>query len=146
MGENELLGGAAQVGTNPPLGTPLAGLVGVHTGAQSVLNSLDARPLVLAESERKLGISMNSPMRHRYVVHALSHYAGYIPTREAFARGGHEAATTSWSELVPDAQDRICVTAVELLADRSNRHSRGTGHSGGNDGHRAASGSPYTVE
>lgn len=42
---------------------------------------------------------------------------GYIPTREAFPRGGHEVDLSSWAKLVPNALETIVATAVEMLHD-----------------------------
>ena len=60
---------------------------------------------------------MASPTYPTYIVHATNHYAGYIPTREAFKRGGHEVKTTTWAKLVPEALDMIVEGAVDLLKE-----------------------------
>ena len=65
--------------------------------------------------EGQLRLKMESPTWPTYVVHCTSHYAGYLPTREAFARGGHEATTRYWSKLVPEALDMVVDNAVEVL-------------------------------
>jgi len=68
--------------------------------------------------EGQLRIKMASPARLTYVAHAVNQYVGYIGTKEAFARGGHEVNTTYWSKLVPEALDMIvdgahrCLTRV----------------------------------
>ena len=65
--------------------------------------------------EGALAIKLASPTYPTYVVHATSHYAGYIPTREAFARGGHEVALSSWAKLEPQSLEMIIENATDLL-------------------------------
>ncbi len=67
--------------------------------------------------EGGLKIKLDSPTFPTYVAHCCSHYVGYIPTREAVARGGYEVDTSYWSPLVPEALDMIATTAVELLEE-----------------------------
>lgn len=66
-------------------------------------------------AELGLAIKMASPARRTYVVHCTSHYVGYIPTPQAFARGGHECETRYWAKLVPEAYDIILSSAVTTL-------------------------------
>lgn len=40
---------------------------------------------------------------------------GYVPTREAFARGGYETTFASGSRLAPEAGDLLEKCAVELI-------------------------------
>jgi hypothetical protein len=65
--------------------------------------------------EGQLAIKMRSPAAQTFVAHCTTQYVGYIPTREAFARGGHEVNTTYWSKLMPDALDTVVETAAEML-------------------------------
>lgn len=65
--------------------------------------------------EGQLQIKVNSPTYPTYVAHCTSQYVGYVPTRAAFPRGGHEVETSYWSKLVPDALDRIVDASLELL-------------------------------
>lgn len=67
--------------------------------------------------EGGLRIKLASPTYPTYIVHAINHYAGYIPTREVLEGGGHEVKTTTWSKLVPEALDMIVDTAVDLLKE-----------------------------
>jgi len=66
-------------------------------------------------AEIGLAIKLASPARHTYIVHCVNQYVGYIPTREAFARGGHEVNTSAWSRLSPDACDTIRDASAALL-------------------------------
>jgi hypothetical protein len=65
--------------------------------------------------EGQLRIKLASPTYPTYVAHATSHIAGYIPTAEAFPRGGHEIAVASWARLVPEALDMIVDGSTVLL-------------------------------
>lgn len=65
--------------------------------------------------EGQLRIKMSSPTYPTYVAHATTQYVGYLPTREAFKRGGHEVATSYWSKLVPEALDIVVDGAIETL-------------------------------
>ncbi|MBO3841449.1 MAG: hypothetical protein FGF48_03415 [Candidatus Brockarchaeota archaeon] len=70
--------------------------------------SLPGEPFV----EGGLRIKMASPAGSTYIVHCTNQYVGYIPTMEAFKRGGHEV---KWSRLVPEALDLIVEAAINLL-------------------------------
>ncbi|MEM3387829.1 MAG: hypothetical protein QXI42_10170 [Thermoproteota archaeon] len=72
--------------------------------------SLPGEPFV----EGGLRIKMASPACATYIVHGTNQYVGYIPTAEAFKRGGHEV---KWSRLVPEALDMIVEAAVDLLKE-----------------------------
>ena len=67
--------------------------------------------------EGGLRIKLASPAYPTYIVHNTSQYVGYIPTREAFRRGGHEVRTSYWAKLVPEALDMIVDKATDLLAE-----------------------------
>lgn len=67
--------------------------------------------------EGQLQIKMGSPAYPTYIAHCVSHYVGYLPTRYAFQRGGHEVETRFWAKLEPDALDMVANNAVELLHD-----------------------------
>ena len=67
--------------------------------------------------EGQLKIKIESPAYPTFVAHATSHYAGYIPTREAFSRGGHEVDTSWWSRHEPGALDAIVETAIGMLTE-----------------------------
>ena len=65
--------------------------------------------------EGQLAIKLASPTYPTYIAHCTSHYVGYIPTREALTRGGHEVNTRYWAKLMPDALDKIVAAAGETL-------------------------------
>jgi len=67
--------------------------------------------------EGQLQIKLNSPAKFTFVMHMTSHYAGYIPTRAAMHRGGHETTLSTWSKLAPEALEMIVNAAGELLKD-----------------------------
>ena len=67
--------------------------------------------------EGQLQIKMASPTYPTYIAHCVSHYVGYLPTRDALPRGGHEVATCFWSKLEPDALEMVVDNAVEMLHD-----------------------------
>jgi len=80
---------------------------------QTAIVGLPGEPFV----EGQLRIKMASPARRTFVAHCTSHYVGYVPTREAFARGGHEVETRFWSKLTPEALDTIVDGATGLLSE-----------------------------
>lgn len=65
--------------------------------------------------EGQLRIKMSSPTYPTYIAHATTQYVGYLPTKEAFARGGHEVATSYWSKMVPEALDMVVDFATKTL-------------------------------
>jgi len=52
-----------------------------------------------------------------FVAHGVTQYAGYVPTRDAHRRGGHEVNVSFWAKLAPDALDTIVENATGLLED-----------------------------
>ena len=78
---------------------------------QTAFVGLPGEPFV----EGQLQIKLASPAYPTYVAHATTHTAGYIPTREAFPRGGHEITTANWARLAPEALELIVAGAVSLL-------------------------------
>ena len=67
--------------------------------------------------EGQLAIKLASPAYPTYIAHCTSHYVGYIPTRAALTRGGHEVNTRYWAKLMPDALDMIVAAAGETLRE-----------------------------
>ena len=67
--------------------------------------------------EGQLRLKMESPAQHTYVAHCISHYTGYLPTRDAFPRGGHEVETRYWAKLAPEALDLAVDATVKLLRE-----------------------------
>jgi hypothetical protein len=64
--------------------------------------------------EGGLQIKLASPTFPTYVLHNTN-YAAYIPTREAFRRGGYETRAGLISKFAPEALDMIVATATEAL-------------------------------
>jgi hypothetical protein len=67
--------------------------------------------------EGQLAIKIGSPTYPTYVAHCTTQYVGYVPTREALARGGHEVSTSYWAKLCPEALDVVVENAVGLLRE-----------------------------
>jgi hypothetical protein len=65
--------------------------------------------------EGQLAIKLASPTYPTYVAHCCTEYVGYIPTRDALTRGGHEVNTRYWAKLQPEALDAIVEGAVAAL-------------------------------
>lgn len=65
--------------------------------------------------EGQLEIKAAAPTRHTLVAHFCNGYAGYVPTRRAFAGGGYETRTGAGSKLPVDALERIVESTVALL-------------------------------
>jgi neutral ceramidase len=66
-------------------------------------------------TEFGLRIKAQSPFPATFLVELANGWHGYVPTQEAFAHGGYEPRLAYSSRLVPDAGDRMCETALELL-------------------------------
>jgi hypothetical protein len=77
------------------------------------LVGLPGEPFVEGQLEIKIG----SPAAHTFVAHCTSEYVGYLPTREAFRRGGHEVDFSYWAKLAPEALDVVVDNAVGLLRE-----------------------------
>jgi len=67
--------------------------------------------------EGQLAIKIGSPAYPTYVAHCATQYVGYVPTRDACARGGHEANTSYWAKLCPEALEVVVEHAVAQLRD-----------------------------
>jgi neutral ceramidase len=94
-------------------GTTFAYEVQVLRVGDTALVGLPGEPFV----EGQLAIKLASPARQTYVAHCTTQYVGYIPTREALTRGGHEVDTRYWAKLTPQALDQVVLAATELLQD-----------------------------
>lgn len=68
--------------------------------------------------EGQLALKLRSPAALTLVAHDVSHYVGYLPTREACARGGHEANAlcTYWAKLAPGALETVVDRAAAMAA------------------------------
>jgi hypothetical protein len=93
---------------------------GVHRAEVQVLGVGDwAIASVPGEFFCELGLQIK---QNAYPVHALvatcaNGRVGYLPTREAFVRGGYETTFGPSSMLAPEAGDQIVETATALLHD-----------------------------
>jgi len=67
--------------------------------------------------EHGLAIKAGSPARVTLVSELTDGYVGYVPTREAFGRGGYSTWPARSSRLVEDAGDRIVAETKRLLAE-----------------------------
>jgi len=67
--------------------------------------------------EGQIELKKRSPAAHTFVAHMSSDCTGYLPTREALARGGYETRTANWSKLAPEALEEVVAHSVSLLGD-----------------------------
>ncbi len=67
--------------------------------------------------EGQLAIKIGSPAKQTFVAHACTQYVGYLPTREAFAHGGHEVDFSYWAKFAPEALDLIVAASLKLLRE-----------------------------
>lgn len=67
--------------------------------------------------EGQLAVKLGSPAHYTFVAHATTQYIGYLPTRQAHERGGHEIDFSYWAKFAPDSLDRVVDNAVELLGE-----------------------------
>jgi len=64
-----------------------------------------------------LRIKEEAAPTHALIVSCANGRVGYIPTLQAFARGGYETTFGPGSMLVPEAGDIIADTAVRIIKD-----------------------------
>jgi len=67
--------------------------------------------------EGQLRIKERSPADLTIVAHDTGHYAGYLPTREAYPRGGHETRTGNWSRFAPGSLERVVDEVIDILEE-----------------------------
>ena len=68
--------------------------------------------------EEQLRIKLKSPAPFTFCAHMSNGgCVSYIPTAEAFDRGGYETKTCSWSMLAPDSLTRIGDRAIRILKE-----------------------------
>ena len=69
--------------------------------------------------EGQLALKLNSPTPFLFPAHLTSHYVGYLPTREAYPRGGHEANedVTYWAKLAPGCLETVIDRARGLVQE-----------------------------
>lgn len=77
--------------------------------------SLPGEPFV----EGQLELKIQSPAALVQVAHMSTQYVGYIPTRDAAARGGHEANDlyTYWAKFAPDSLERIVENVRQMTKE-----------------------------
>jgi hypothetical protein len=67
--------------------------------------------------EGQLAIKIASPTAYTFLAHATTHYVGYVPTRGAHERGGHEIDFSYWAKLAPDALETVTDNATDMLRE-----------------------------
>jgi len=80
---------------------------------ETALVGLPGEPFV----EGQLAIKIGSPAYPTYVAHCTTQYVGYLPTREAFARGGHEVNLSYWAKVAPGSLETVVEQAIGLLRE-----------------------------
>jgi len=65
--------------------------------------------------EHGLRIKEEAHPRHALVVSHANGMVGYVPTRQAFSRGGYETTFAPWSRLGPEAGDMLADAAISLI-------------------------------
>ena len=79
----------------------------------AALVALPGEPFV----EGQLAIKIGSPAYHTFVAHAANQYVGYIPTRDAYSRGGHEVDCSYWAKLAPGALETLVDQSITLVKE-----------------------------
>jgi len=69
--------------------------------------------------EGQLSLKTACPAPFCFVAHLTSQYVGYLPTREAYARGGHEAnaEVTYWAKLAPGCLEAVVEQARGMVGE-----------------------------
>jgi hypothetical protein len=67
--------------------------------------------------EGQLALKTGSAAPYIFPAHLTTQYVGYLPTREAYARGGHEAnaEVTYWAKLAPGSLETVVEKTRELV-------------------------------
>ena len=67
--------------------------------------------------EGQLALKVNSAAPYLFPAHLTTQYVGYLPTREAYPRGGHEANedVTYWAKLAPGCLETVIERARSLV-------------------------------
>jgi hypothetical protein len=79
----------------------------------TALVGLPGEPFV----EGQLRLKLASPTYPTYVAHHCNSPLSYVPTAQAFGRGGYEVASCNSAKLVPEALDLIVDAALALLRE-----------------------------
>ena len=69
--------------------------------------------------EGQLDIKVGSTAPYTLAAHATTQFVGYLPTRQAYTRGGHEANedVTYWAKLAPGSLETVSETAVATIEE-----------------------------
>jgi hypothetical protein len=69
--------------------------------------------------EGQLAIKTSSAAPYIFPAHLTTHYVGYLPTREAYARGGHEANAdvTYWAKFAPGSLELVVEKTIAVLRE-----------------------------
>ena len=69
--------------------------------------------------EGQLALKTNSAAPFLFPAHLTTHYVGYLPTRAAYTRGGHEANedVTYWAKLAPGSLETVVEQARTLVEE-----------------------------
>ena len=69
--------------------------------------------------EGQLALKVYSPASYLFPAHLTTHYVGYLPTREAYTRGGHEANedVTYWAKLAPGCLETVVERAGDMVQE-----------------------------
>ncbi|MEI7437327.1 MAG: hypothetical protein WCL16_11055 [bacterium] len=77
------------------------------------LVSVPGEPFV----EEQLRIKLASPAAFTFMAHMSNTYVGYVPTPQAFERGGYETRTSTGSKLAPEALGMIGDAVIGMLKE-----------------------------
>ncbi|MBT5329897.1 MAG: hypothetical protein HOL51_27660 [Gemmatimonadetes bacterium] len=80
----------------------------------AALVALPGEPFV----EGQLAIKLDSPAAFVQIAHMASHYVGYLPTREACNRDGHESNidVTYWAKFAPGSLEQVVQKTREMIS------------------------------
>lgn len=67
-------------------------------------------------TEFGLEIKSKSPFKYNMISSLANAGVGYVPTRDAYARGGYEPKITSSGKVAPGTGEKLCEEALKLLA------------------------------
>lgn len=62
-------------------------------------------------------VKMASPAALTIIAHLTTQYVGYLPTRQAYQTGGHEANPSYWSKLAPGSLETVVAAASRLTRE-----------------------------
>ncbi len=83
---------------------------GIRIGDLALV-ALTGEPFVQGQLEMK----EKSPAAYLFPAHMSNGYVGYLPTREAFRRGGYETRTALWSRLDESALEKVVARSRSVI-------------------------------